>query len=71
MNARAVLPVLLVLPLIVVSLSACGRKGDLLTPSQAAAEERKAAAVEQGVKTEEPAAEEKPERRFILDSLIE
>lgn len=71
MNARTVLPILLVLPLLAVPLSACGRKGDLLTPSQAAAEARKAAAEEQGARTEEPEAEEKPERRFILDSLID
>lgn len=71
MNVRTILPALLVLPLIAAPLSACGRKADLLTPSQAAAEARQAAAKEQGVKAEEPEAEEKPERRFILDSLID
>ncbi|MBK8456649.1 MAG: hypothetical protein IPL47_05675 [Phyllobacteriaceae bacterium] len=52
------------------SLSACGRKGDLLTPSQAAAEERKAAQ-EAGTPVEEEAPAEAPRRRFILDALID
>ena len=61
---------LLLLAAAAVTLAGCGRKGELLTPSQAAAEERKAAE-EAGTMVEEAVPVEKPKRRFILDALID
>lgn len=73
MSPRKSVIALLFIPLALAALSGCGRKGDLLTPSQAAVEERKAAAEAAGEQVDpaEEAPAEKPKRRFILDALID
>lgn len=52
------------------TLAGCGRKGDLLTPSEAAIEARKEAQDAGEPLPPEPAPVVK-DRRFILDGLIE
>ncbi|WP_235911523.1 LPS translocon maturation chaperone LptM [Mesorhizobium xinjiangense] len=61
---------MVVVALVALTVSACGRKGDLLTPSEAAAEARKEAERE-GQPL--PPAEKRNNRskRFFLDPLIE
>lgn len=71
MNARKTLLALVLLPVALAALSACGRKGDLETPSQAAATARQEAAKAEGAKADEAQPEARPERRFILDALID
>jgi len=57
----------LILALTLATLAACGRKGDLDTPTQAAAAARQDAAAAEPAAPAEPV----PERRFILDGLID
>jgi predicted small lipoprotein YifL len=62
--------VLLALVLLAVAVTGCGRKSDLLTPYEAAVEAR-----EEAEKAKQPLPPEPtpppPDRRFILDPLIE
>ena len=66
---RAFLTLLLVLSLAAVA--GCGRKGQLDTPTQANYEREKEAADKAGTPAPAKPSKAEPDRRFILDGLID
>ena len=53
------------------AVAGCGRKSDLDTPSQAAYEREKEAADKAGTPPPARPSDDTPDRRFILDGLID